>query len=90
MGGLTPFGGNRIDVDQLTPGELKLLLSTYEGLVEILRAANNTLILKLSAAPGFSAEHTEILNDWSAFHNCLFEHHAHEVEKRLESAGGLH
>ena len=71
----------KIDLSQLTPGEAKAIFDRYDALVQTIVAAHNTLIVKLIKCPGSTDEHVEILNDWSAFNNCLFNAHALELEK---------
>jgi len=69
-----------IDLSQLTQRELGLMLVSYEDLVRVMKEANNTLIYKLAAAPGFTNEHGRIISDWSAFYNELFDRHTLQME----------
>ncbi|MER9128032.1 hypothetical protein NKH81_34470 [Mesorhizobium sp. M0959] len=84
----------KIDIDQLTDGERRLVLLRYESLFEVQTVANNTLVQKLMDRAQQWQGQTEackdlatILNDWSTFHNGLYKHMQFEVEKLL--AGGL-
>ena len=70
---------SKIDLSQLTHTELGQLLVKYENLVRVMREANNSLILKLASA-GATDEQMRIINDWSVFHNRLFDVHALELE----------
>lgn len=72
----------KYDVESLTEGEMRTILLRYEGLFEAQTAANNTLISKL-VSEGVSDKQALILNNWSIFHNCLFDNLALEIEKAL-------
>ncbi|RWD59906.1 MAG: hypothetical protein EOS36_23150 [Mesorhizobium sp.] len=83
----------QINIDHLTDSEKRAILLRYEGLFDAQTAANNTLVRKImERAPTWGsssaeADLTAILNDWSAFHNGLYQHMQFEIEKIL--AGGL-
>jgi hypothetical protein len=71
---------SRIDVTQLTPGEIVTILERYEMLVQVMTASNNTLLTKLANCPDCGDAARAILNDWSTFTNNLFAIHTADVE----------
>lgn len=71
----------KIEVDQLTPGEIATLFQRYNDVIGAMVASNNTLLVKLAAVPGTTDDHVTILNDWTAFNTFLTHALAIEVEK---------
>ena len=71
---------DKIDVTQLTPGEIATILERYEMLVQIMTASNNTLLVKLANCPDCGDAARTILNDWSTFTNNLHAIHTADVE----------
>ena len=78
---LSEAARNKVDVDQLTRGEIATLFQRYDDVISAMLASNNTLIVKLAAVPGTTDAHVTVLTDWSAFNNFLQNALAIEVEK---------
>lgn len=78
---LSESSRTKIEVDQLTPGEIATLFERYDSVVSAMIASDNTLLVKLAAVPETNDAHVTILNDWSAFNTFLMNALRIEVEK---------
>lgn len=74
-----------IDIDQLTPGEIRTILDRYETLVEVMTEANNTLAAKLASHPDTTPDQVKVINDWATFMVGLHQLHALEIERAAAS-----
>jgi hypothetical protein len=71
----------RVNLDLLSPAQLRDILDTYEALLRVMNHCNNELILKLCRSKGLTAQHGALLNSWSSVLNDLHKGFDQEVAR---------
>ncbi|MCB1464975.1 MAG: hypothetical protein KDJ90_21740 [Nitratireductor sp.] len=83
---------NKLNLDDLSRDQLKAIIKHQAQLDEVRRAANNTLLMKISTMAGqiteddkktatFAENVIETLNDWSGFLNSVTTASVEEIDR---------